>query len=389
MDTPPLLTVFFIIFTGAAVLATVALFARQAMIVAYILLGVVVGPGGVALIKDVQLIEEISTIGIVFLLFLLGLDLRPSELFQTLGKITRITLASTLCFGLIGTGIAVVAGFSPREAFLIGATFVFSSTILGIKLLPTTVLHHKHMGQLMIGILLLQDLIAIAILLLLESFQQTDTLLQDMLQMLLGLPVLGLVAWYFGRTLLIRLFLRFDTIKEYIFLVTVGWCLGLAELSHMFGFSHEIGAFLAGITLATTPIAEYIAETLKPLRDFFLVLFFFALGASFNLQIIMDVWLWALILAGTALLVKPVVFHLLLKLSGERRDLSFETGVRLGQISEFSLLVAVVALNTNFIGDRAAYLIQTATVIGFVVSSYWIVMRYPTPIAVSSKLRRD
>jgi Kef-type K+ transport system membrane component KefB len=389
MHDDPIIFAFFVIFTGAAVLASVALYARQALIVAYVALGVIMGPGGAAVITDVALIEAISRIGIMFLLFLLGLELRPNELLRTLGEVTRVTLMSSLIFGICGTAIGVAAGFSLSESLLIGSTLIFSSTILGIKLLPTTVLHHQQMGRLMIGILLFQDLIAIVILLLLESYQQTTHAVTDVLILLGGLPVIAAAAYLFGRFVLVRLFAKFDTIREYIFLVTVGWCLGMAELTAMFGFSHEIGAFVAGVTLAATPVAEYISETLKPLRDFFLVLFFFALGAAFKLEILLDVWAWALLLAVVALGLKPIVFHTLLRSSGERRDLSFEMGVRLGQISEFALLVAVVAMDNGFISDRASYLIQTATVMGFIASSYWIVLRYPTPIAVSSELRRD
>ena len=183
--------------------------------------------------------------------------------------------------------------------------------------------------------------------------------------------------------------LRFDTIREYVFLVTVGWCLGMAELGAAFGFSHEIGAFIGGVTLATSPISEYIADTLRPVRDFFLVMFFFALGASFQLTVLAEVWLWAGVLTVVALLLKPLVFSGLFRMVGEKPSMSTEMAVRLGQVSEFSLLVAVVALDTQFISERASYLIQTVTIAGFILSSSWIVLRYPTPIAVSDRLRRD
>jgi Kef-type K+ transport system membrane component KefB len=389
MHDDPLVFAFFVIFTGAAALATLALYARQTLIVAYIVLGMIMGPGIAGVISDISLIRQSADIGIMFLLFLLGLELRPSELMHTFGKISWITLLSSLVFIGAGGGIGLLAGFSGVESLLIGAALIFSSTILGLKLLPTTVLHHQHMGRIMIGILLLQDLIAVGILLLLESLAHSGGALADVLRLLAGIPVLAAVALLVGRFVLARLFLRFDTIREYLFLVTVGWCLGMAELAAVFGYSHEIGAFVAGVTLAASPISEYIAETLRPLRDFFLVVFFFSLGAAFKPEVMLDVWLWALVLAAVTLALKPPVFHVLFRASGEDRRFSFEMGVRLGQISEFSLLVAVLALDTGVIGERASYLIQTATVAGFIVSSYWIVLRYPTPIAVSDRLRRD
>ena len=389
MIQDPLVFAFFVIFAGAAVLGTLALYARQALIVAYIFLGVIAGPSVTGLVNEISLIQEISNVGIMFLLFLLGVDLRPAGLFNTLRQTTIVTVVSCVIFSVTGSVIGLFAGLALHEALLIGATLMFSSTILGLKLLPTTALHHQRMGQLIVGILLLQDLIAIAVLLFVETTGTGSTVNTDMLRIIAGVPAIALVAYVFGRFVLKRLFLRFDTIREYVFLVTVGWCLGMAELGAAFGFSHEIGAFVAGVTLATSPIAEYIAETLRPVRDFFLVMFFFALGAAFQLQVLEQIWLWAGVLTLLTLLLKPLVFSALFRLVGEKQAMSKEMAVRLGQISEFSLLVAVVALETGYISERASYLIQTATIAGFILSSSWIVLRYPTPIAVSDRLRRD
>jgi len=189
--------------------------------------------------------------------------------------------------------------------------------------------------------------------------------------------------------MLTKLFSRFDKITEYIFLATVGWCLGIAELAHAVGLSHEIGAFIAGVTLAANPIARYIAESLKPLRDFFLIMFFFGLGAGFDISSVSTVIVPALVLALVAVTLKPLIFKLLLQREQEKARMSGEIGVRLGQISEFSLLVAVGAVGSGLMSDKASMTVQTATLITFIISSYWIVKRYPTPIALDDKLRRD
>jgi predicted Kef-type K+ transport protein len=141
--------------------------------------------------------------------------------------------------------------------------------------------------------------------------------------------------------------------------------------------------------VATEPISRFIAESLKPLRDFFLVVFFVSLGAAFDLSSMQQVVLPALILAAVSLLIKPVVFKKLWVREGESPELSQEVGVRLGQISEFSLLIALLATGSNIIGMQASHVIQLATLISFILSSYFIVLRYPTPIAVSDRLRRD
>ncbi len=379
----------FLIFTGAAVISTVALYTRQALLIAYIALGVLLGPWGLKLISDAQLITEIADVGIIFLLFLLGMNLEPRDLQHLFREATVVTSASCVIFTLIGLVIALIFGFDWPDSLIIGAIMMFSSTIVGLKLLPTSALHHQHMGEIIVSILLLQDMLAVVLMLLIQGLGSQGNLLLETINILIGLPLIAAGSYYFSKFVLFRLFARFDQIKEYVFLLAIGWCLGIAELGQLIGLSHEIGAFIAGVTLATNPIARFIAESLKPLRDFFLIMFFFALGAGYDVSMLQGVLLPGLILAGAAIIIKPQIFRLLLKREKEKEKLAGEIGVRLGQISEFSLLIAVVAVGSGIISQRANALIQTATIVSFIVSTYWIVMVYPTPIAINDKLRRD
>lgn len=386
MEQESLLFSFFLIFTGAALISTVALFFRQPLLVAYIVLGVILGPFGLEYIADASLLTDIAEFGILFLLFLLGLDMQPGKLLGTLKKTFLVTLASTVIFFLLGYSTGIMFEYSVSESLVIGFAMVFSSTIIGIKLLPTTVLHQKHMGELMVGILLLQDFIAIFILAFLDSSNIDQG---SALRVLLAFPVLIIFAYLTTRFLLIKLIARFDHFKEYIFLLAIGWCLGLAALAAEIGLSAEIGAFVAGVSLATSPIALFIAYNLKPLRDFFLILFFFSLGAQLNIGLLSEVIAPALILAALALSLKPIVFHYLLRRFSERNRLAWDAGLRLGQISEFSLLIAFVATQSGVIGDLASLTIQAAAIVSFLISSYIVVFFCPTPIAINSKLRRD
>lgn len=266
---------------------------------------------------------------------------------------------------------------------------MFSSTIIGLKLLPTSVLHHQQGGRLIIRILLLQDLLAIVLLMGIRLVSLGGSMEADILRLSLSLPVLLIFAWVFQRWILIKLLRRFDKIHEYLFLAALGWCLGMAELAHWLGLSREIGAFVAGVAVATSPISLFIAESLKPLRDFFLVIFFFTLGAGFDWGALPIVLPAALALTAVLLLVKPLVFRWLLQKIGEGVPLAKEMGIRLGQGSEFSLLLAYLALELELVGAMASALIQTATVLSLIASSYYIVQYLPTPIATSDKLRRD
>ena len=388
-EQEPIVFSLFLIFTGAALLATLALYARQALPVAYIVVGVLFGPFGLEFITNSETIRQMSQVGIIFLLFLLGLDLTPGDLVRMLRKATLVTVGTSLVFILTGTAVAWLFRYTAAECLLLGATMMFSSTIIGLKLLPTTALHHQHTGEVIISILLLQDLIAIVLLLLLQGFIGNGSVMRGFGLLLIALPLLLGFSFAFARYVLIRLIHRFDQIREYIFLTAIGWCLGTAELAAVFGLSHEIGAFIGGISLATSPIAIYIAESLKPLRDFFLVMFFFSLGAGFDLKVLPEVFLPMLLLAGMVMLGKPWAFRWLLGLTGEASRLSMEVGVRLGQVSEFSLLIAVLALESGLVSRELSYLVQATTLLTFVASTYFVVLRYPTPVAVSERLRRD
>lgn len=389
MPSDSLVFVVFLIFTGAAVVATLALYARQALIVSYIVLGVVMGPSLLGWVTDASLIKGVADIGIMFLLFLLGLNMHPQKLFRLLGSASIVTGLSSLVFCGIGLVAGLLLGFSWIESLVVGGGMMFSSTIVGLKLLPTTVLHHRHTGEVMISILLLQDIIAIVLLLILQAGIGGQTLVSDVMGLTLALLGICVLAWLVERFVLIPLIARFDAIQEYIFLLAIGWCLGLAELSVWLGLSHEIGAFVAGVALASSRISLFIAESLKPLRDFFLIIFFFTLGAGLDLRLLLDVLIPAAMLAGAILLVKPFVFDKLLVRTGELPPRAKEMGMRLGQGSEFSLLIAVLALETGVLRSQAAHLLELATILSMMVSMYLIVWRYPTPIAISDELRRN
>ncbi len=378
----------FLIFSGAAVVSSFALFTRQPLIVGYIVLGALFGPYGLDLVSDSNTLEQISHIGIVFLLFLLGLDLQPRNFGKLIGRSAIVTITSGLVLCLIGTSISHALGMQWIESVLIGVSLMFSSTIIGIKLLPTTMLHHKRTGEVIITILLIQDGLAIVTLVLLSGTDHFDDL-TAWLGVAIALPALMLGARYAVRWVILPLLMKFDRFHEYIFLLAIGWGLGLAELSQALGLSLEIGAFIAGVSLANSPIAQYIAVNLKPLRDFFLILFFFSIGAGFDLGLIKEIWLGAVLLTLAVLILKPYLHAKLLITLGEPKSMSWEAGFRLGQTSEFSLLIAFIASSQGLIGVVASHVIQATAILTFLISTYIVVFRYPTPIAVSDRLRRD
>ena len=388
MDMSGITFTFAAIFLGAALLASLALYTRQPIIIAYIALGALLGPYGSGVIANVRLVNDAGHVGIIFLLFLLGLDMQPRALLNSLRASSLVALLSSASFAAISGGLALLFGFSASDASVIATALMFSSTIIGIKLLPTTVLHHRHLGEVLGALLLFQDLMAIILLVVLQSAGGPGDL-SSVIRPLLMLPLLGIGCWGAVRFVLIPLISRFDRYHEYIFLLSVGWCLGVAEIALVLGLSAEIGAFMAGVAVATSPIAQYIAVSLKPLRDFFLVIFFFAVGAQFNLATLPAVLLPAMIIAAALLTLKPVIYHGLLRGVSESHKLAWNLGFRLGQCSEFALLIGMVAFQSGVLSETGNTLIQATTILTLLISSYLVVFNFPTPIAIKDDLRRD
>jgi Kef-type K+ transport system membrane component KefB len=378
-----------IVLIGASLLSIVAIIIRQPIIIAYILCGVIVGPWGIGLIKHVEFIEIISHLGITLLLFLAGLSLHPQKLIGLFKKTSIITLANSLVAFIIAFLFALAARFNVTDSICIGLALMFSSTILVVKLLPTTRLHHEKMGAICISILILQDLLAVAVLAFIRGFNLPGPIIGNLGLLFLKLLIFIAIIYLAEQFILRKIMFRIERIHEAIFVASLAWCFGIAIISNYMGLFYETGAFLAGVVLAKHRISLFISESLKPLRDFFLVLFFFTLGAELDLFVMQGILVPSIILALIFIAVKPWLFKRSFIWSGEENAFSKETGVRLGQLSEFSLLVAILAFNLGHITKAASQFIQLVTILTFIVSSYIVTLRYPTPIGPSKQLKKD
>lgn len=376
------------IVVGAGLLATLFLFARQPIILAYIAVGILLGPHGLALMENADHIEQIAHLGVILLLFLVGLNLQPHKLIHLFRKASLLTLATSSAFGLISFLFAMLADFELADSLIAGAAMMFSSTVVALKLIPTTTLHHKHTGEVMISVLLLQDILAIIVLLLITG-ESSERLLPTFAVLVLKLSVLSALAFAGVRYLFIPLLRKFGAIQEYIFLITLAWCLLVTEAAQAVGLSYEMGAFIAGISIASNNVALVIAEHLKPLREFFLILFFFSIGAKLELPIPLLVVCSSLLLGVVLVFLKTYLFRRAFMEAGESPKLAQELGIRLGQASEFSILIAYTGLSAGVLTMEGALFIQMTTLVTFVVSTYWVVLRYPTPVSVGPKLRQD
>ncbi len=378
-----------VIFSGAALLGTLFLYLRQPIILAYIAWGALIGPLGLKVLGSAEHIEHLSHVGIILLLFLLGLNLHPEKLLQLFRKTSVVTMGTSAAFMVLGFAVTIGFGFGWMDSVVVGAAMMFSSTIVSLKLTPTTTLHQKHTGEMMISVLLFQDILAILLILFLGGGKGGQSGLLGAVLVMLKLAGLGLVSFAVVKFVIIPLFRRFDVIKEYFFLVSLGWCLFSAEVAHLIGLSYEMGAFIAGVAMAAFPVALIIAESLKPIREFFLILFFFSIGARFDLFVTKNLFLPGVVLTAAIILAKPLLFRMAFKSIREEAGISRELGIRLAQASEFSLLVAYTAEKSGNISVDASYLIQTVVMLSFVASTYWVVWKYPTPISSNNSLRVD
>jgi Kef-type K+ transport system membrane component KefB len=386
----------------AAALAVVAHFSRQPLIVAYIAAGIVFGPHSpvpaLRLVTQSEFIRGTGELGLVLLLFLLGIVLHPGRLLQIFRQASLVTLCTSLAFFLVGFGVtggvvhiaSGVYSLTWIEKAFIGCAMAFSSTLLVVKLLPTRRLHESEVGTLAIGILIIQDLIAIIVLLVMGAAGAIGAG-EVGAPWRLPLGIVMLVAAFFVEQHGVRRLMHHaQGYPELLFVMSLGWCLLLAEGAEHLGFSREIGAFVAGLALARSPLSLYIWEKVSPLRDFFIVLLFFSLGALVNLESndVVGVVLLAALLALVLALAKPYLFRLALRISGARPALAREAGWRLGQTSEFGLVIAFLALDQGLIGRMAFELILIAMLLSFLVSTYVVVLKYPSPLGVTEAMHQ-
>lgn len=388
LDLAPLIFELCVIIISAALLGTLFLYACQPIILAYIAAGLLLGPHGLNLVTSAENITQFGNLGVILLLFLIGLNLQPQKLLSLFHESAIITLCTSAFFFAVTLGFCLLIRLPLLDSAIIAAALMFSSTVIGLKLIPTTTLHHKRMGEVITSILLVQDILAISVIIFL-NMESGEAMALSFLMMLGEFALMCVMAFLGVRFVILPLFRRFDVIQEYSFVTTLAWCFFWSELAHQVGLSYESGAFIAGLSIAVSQVSQAIAVHLKPLREFFLILFFFAIGARIDIQQANIYSLLGLAFGVILVGVKFWGFKVALQLAKEKPSMHQELSARLSQASEFSFLVAYAAMETGMLSNQAALFIQFATMATFILSTYWVVKRYPTPISTVKTLRQD
>lgn len=356
----------------AALLAFVMKLIKQPLILGYILAGLIVGPSILGIISqgNQEMFDTFSHMGIALLLFIIGLGMNVSEL-KKQGKSVLIT-AFVALFTMMSLGFtaASLLGYMRMEALIIGLALFFSSTIIIVKILSDRKEQNRLHGQLAIGIILFDDLVATLALLAIAAGKNGGLELDQF--GFLFLKGLALMAFLVIANLkLLGKITRFvASSQELLFLFALSWGFGIGTLFEFAGFSLEVGALFAGVALGSVHYAQEITARLKPLRDFFVVLFFITLGESLELQSLGSVIIPSLILAALVMITKPAIITLTLGLLGYTKRVSFKAGINLSQISEFSIIMAVLAASSGMIRDEVSAIITLVAMITIAISTY-------------------
>jgi Kef-type K+ transport system membrane component KefB len=366
----------FLEFTSIVLLATllsiVMKVLKQPLVIGYIMTGIFIGPNFLGLLHTKDYIELFSKIGITILLFIVGLNLSP-KVIKEVGKVSVFGgLGQIILTAIWGYIASVFLGMPQVHAVYIAVALTFSSTIIILKILSDKGELQKLHGKVSVGLLLIQDLVAIGLLIVVSSFgNEGGAAFSTVLALLLLKTVLMFGLLYFVSNFIFSRTMHFlAESQELLFLFSIAWGLGLACIFYLLGLSVEVGALVAGVSLSITPFADGIASRLKPLRDFFIVLFFILLGSEMVLSTIPNILLPAIVLSFFVLIGKPLIVFLLMNLLGYKTRTAFETGISLAQVSEFSLILAALGLQAGHINQEVLSLITLVALVTIAGSSY-------------------
>ncbi|MCL5435047.1 MAG: cation:proton antiporter [Patescibacteria group bacterium] len=361
----------------AAGLSLIFRLLKQPEILAYILTGIIIGPLIVFRSANQDILQTMSQLGITLLLFMVGLEIRVSDLF-TLGKsLLAVALGQILVTFSLGFVLASLLNFAILPSFYIAIALTFSTTVIVVKILSDKRDLHSLYAKISLVILLAQDLLAILLLMFLSGFSQQTGGALPLAQFFL-IAIKGIVlftgVWYLSINIFPKLFELIARSSETLFLVSMAWVFGLTALvsSPYVGFSTEIGGFLAGLALANSIVNYQIIAKAKILRDFFIVIFFVLLGAQMNFVNFSKVLIPAIIISIFVLAVKPLIIMIILGLTGYRKRTSFLTGITHSQISEFSLIIIFLGNKLGHVSDSVVSLTTLVAIITFAFSSYLI-----------------
>jgi Kef-type K+ transport system membrane component KefB len=360
----------------AAAIGFVGLMLRQPLIVSFIIVGLLAGPSALDLVHSDAEITLLSELGIVMLLFLVGIKL-DLDLIRSLGTVSLLTgLGQVVFTALVGYSIGIALGLDHLPNLYVAAALAFSSTIIIVKLLSDKREIDSLHGKISLGILIVQDLIVVMAMIGLAaigiSAEADGHGSNTVASVLISGALLVLFVVGFVRYLANPLTEKLAFAPELLVVSAIALAAIFAAVGAATGLGKEVGGLLAGVALASTPYRETIAARLAPLRDFLLLFFFIALGATINLSILGSNALYAVIFSLFVLLLKPLIVLTIMGAMGYRKRTGFLAGLTLAQISEFSLIFVAMGASLGQVDQDTLGLVTLVGLVTIAASTYMI-----------------
>ncbi|MEK9156764.1 MAG: cation:proton antiporter family protein [Patescibacteria group bacterium] len=356
----------------AGVFSLIAYALRQPLVIAYILTGIIVGPAALGFAQSADVFETLSRVGVAFLLFIVGLNLN----WRNIKDVGFVALASGVAQMLItsaaGWGIGQLLGFSGWTSVFLGVSFAFSSTIIIVKMLTDKEDIERLYGRIAVGALIVQDLIAMVLLLFLSAYGAGGTVTDMVTGSFIKAIAAVAILWFLAKFAIPKLFAFAAKNQELLFLMAIAWCFAVAGGLQILGFGIEIGALMAGVALAGTGFQHEIEARVRVVRDFFLIIFFIVLGTHLNIDNISSLLLPGLAFASFVLIGNPIIMLVIMKLMGYHPRTGFLAGTTVAQISEFSFILIGGGIAAGLITADALPLATMVGLLTIAISSYLI-----------------
>ena len=346
---------------------------RQPQIIGYIITGIIVGPSALHLVESAQTIEVFASIGIALLLFIIGLGLNP-RVIKEVGRVAAIAgVLQIFLTAAFAWGGGKILGLTNTEAIFFGVALSFSSTIIILKLLSDKKEQSRLYGKIAIGLLLVQDVLATIALLFVTSQGSSGFSSHQLIVLIAKALVITIPLFFIGNVILPRFSKLIAGSQELLFLFAIGWGFGTAALFEAAGFSLEIGALLAGVALAGLPYTREISARLRPLRDFFIIVFFITLGTQLSFGNFGKLLPGIIMATVIVVVIKPLIILSIMGLMGYTKRTSFKAAVSMAQISEFSLVFIILGSKQNLVSQELVSIITMVALVSIAISAYLII----------------
>ncbi len=358
----------------ASVAGIMALRLRQPLIIAFILVGILFGPVGLNFIHETIQLRVFAEMGLALLLFVVGLKLDP-QLIRNMGIVALATGVGQMAFtGILGFALARCLGMPLLPALYVAAATVFSSTILVVKLLSDKHETDSLYGRIVLGLLIVQDIVVVLAMIGLSTFTGVSSLhpVYQILLLLLKCAALFVGVWAASAFLFPRILPLVARSTELLLFFGITWALLLAVISELLGFNKEVGAFLAGLSLASTLYRDLLSAKLASLRDFLLFFFFLELGSRLGFESVGSQIIPAILFSLVVLIIKPLSVMVIMGRMGYRKHTGFMAGLAAAQVSEFSLILMAMGLAKRHIGNDTLGLVTLILMITMGISVHLI-----------------